>query len=54
LCSICLSPFERGESVRVLVCRHFFHKECIDRWVVSMQLAADCPLCKRALMEDFI
>lgn len=53
-CAICLCAFERGEPVRVLACRHPFHKECIDRWVLSMQLAADCPLCKRALLEDFI
>mmetsp|Transcript_7621 Transcript_7621/g.25948 ORF Transcript_7621/g.25948 Transcript_7621/m.25948 type:complete len:312 (-) Transcript_7621:136-1071(-) len=53
-CVICLSPFEEGEPVRVLVCDHQFHKECIDRWVVSMQLAADCPLCKRHLMDEFL
>lgn len=54
VCAICLCAFEHGEPVRVLVCQHPFHKECIDRWVVSMQLAADCPLCKRQLMDDFI
>jgi hypothetical protein len=53
-CAICLCSFEQGEAVRVLACRHPFHKECIDRWVLAMQLAADCPLCKRALMEDYL
>ena len=53
-CAICICPLEQGEPVRVLACRHPFHKECIDRWVLAMQLAADCPLCKRALLEDFV
>lgn len=53
-CAICLCPFEHGEAIRLLVCSHHFHKECIDRWVVSMQLAADCPLCKRQLMDDYL
>jgi hypothetical protein len=53
-CAICLSPFEPGEAVRVLICTHPFHQGCIDKWVVAMRLAADCPLCKRGLMESYL
>ncbi|KAI9315024.1 hypothetical protein DFJ73DRAFT_968011 [Zopfochytrium polystomum] len=34
-CTICLRPYEEGESLRIMRCRHGFHAECID------QLAAE-------------
>ncbi|KAJ3692168.1 hypothetical protein LUZ60_012518 [Juncus effusus] len=47
-CSICISALEDGESVREMpVCKHLFHKDCIDRW---LQNHVTCPIC-RAIIE---
>ncbi|KAJ2036282.1 hypothetical protein H4S04_008804, partial [Coemansia sp. S16] len=43
-CSICLAPFESADVVRVLVCGHTYHTECIDVWLT--QRSARCPICK--------
>ncbi|KAL5698288.1 RING-type E3 ubiquitin transferase [Ranunculus cassubicifolius] len=43
-CSVCLSVFEDGESIRQLPrCKHSFHAQCIDMWLFSH---SDCPLCR--------
>lgn len=43
VCSICLCAYEEKEEVRLLPCRHHFHKECIDTWFTSHNR---CPLCR--------
>ena len=45
-CSVCISDFESGESMRKLVCGHKFHKECIDTW---LETNITCPICKKFL-----
>jgi len=48
-CSICLNEFVQGDTVRNLgVCKHSFHKSCIDLWLLRR---ADCPLCKRKVSD---
>jgi len=42
-CCICFDDYKENEMVRTLPCLHFFHKECIDRWLFKSQT---CPLCK--------
>ncbi|KAL5550978.1 hypothetical protein UlMin_001154 [Ulmus minor] len=43
-CSVCLSEFEDGETVRLLPkCSHAFHIPCIDTWLRSH---SNCPLCR--------
>lgn len=45
LCAVCLEGVRRGETVRRLPsCRHLFHKECVDMWLVHAH--ATCPLCR--------
>jgi hypothetical protein len=41
-CSICLTEYEEGESLRQLPCRHHFHMSCLDEW---LKINAKCPLC---------
>lgn len=45
-CTICLSNFEDNEDLRVLSCKHSYHKPCIDTWLVQN---AHCPLCKKEM-----
>ncbi|KAG6399720.1 hypothetical protein SASPL_141201 [Salvia splendens] len=47
-CSVCLSPFEEGDEVRKLKCKHTFHKGCVDTWL--QQDSATCPLCRRPVL----
>lgn len=44
-CPVCLAEYEGGEEVRVLpACRHRFHRECVDRWLLTR--APTCPVCR--------
>jgi len=45
-CGICLSEYQYGEELRTLPCKHHFHTECVDKWLV---LHKSCPFCKRVI-----
>lgn len=47
-CVFCLCDVEEGEEVRDLICRHLFHRGCLDRWLEFGQ--ATCPLCRSAVV----
>ncbi|CAO3612167.1 unnamed protein product [Cunninghamella blakesleeana] len=44
-CLVCLDDFVPKQSVRVLKCRHVFHVECVDRWLVESHNS--CPSCRK-------
>ena len=43
VCCICLAKYADNEELRELPCCHFFHVECVDKW---LKINALCPLCK--------
>lgn len=43
-----MTDLEPGDPIRILPCRHAFHPECIDEWLLRSPL---CPLCKSNLSE---
>ncbi|KAJ3694165.1 hypothetical protein LUZ60_009645 [Juncus effusus] len=43
VCCICLAKYIDNEELRELPCTHFFHQECVDKW---LKINALCPLCK--------
>ncbi|XP_004643366.1 E3 ubiquitin-protein ligase RNF133 [Octodon degus] len=42
-CIVCLEPYKPNDTIRILTCKHVFHKNCIDPWILSR---GTCPICK--------
>jgi len=52
LCAICYDDYVDSDELRVLPCRHYFHKACIDRWAFACnQRAPSCPLCNQSILD---
>ncbi|XP_021656558.1 E3 ubiquitin-protein ligase RHA1B [Hevea brasiliensis] len=49
-CAVCLSEFAEEENVRDLKCKHVFHKDCLDKWL--LQCRSTCPLCRCKVLPD--
>jgi hypothetical protein len=48
-CAICLDDFtESDRPVRELPCRHLFHNDCIDLFLLDT--SSMCPLCKQSVL----
>lgn len=48
-CSVCQSNYLVNEFVRTLpVCKHIFHKRCIDPWIKRNQHPT-CPVCREVI-----
>jgi len=45
-CPICFEPL--NDDVRVTLCEHTFHTQCIGRW---FQYNGSCPVCRTVLIE---
>ncbi|KAJ4482466.1 hypothetical protein J3R30DRAFT_2177534 [Lentinula aciculospora] len=43
-CLICLDEYDQQDSVRVLECKHAFHMNCVDRWLLEGRNS--CPACR--------
>ncbi|XP_071723494.1 E3 ubiquitin-protein ligase At1g63170 [Rutidosis leptorrhynchoides] len=50
-CCICLAKYINNDELRELPCTHFFHKECVDKW---LKINALCPLCKKEVGESVL
>lgn len=49
-CAICLTEFDANDDVRQFICKHIFHKNCIDIW---LQLNAVCPMCRQPVITRY-
>lgn len=43
-CTICQQKFLEDDEVRILECKHIYHKSCIDEWLQAHQF---CCICKK-------
>ncbi|KAJ3998806.1 hypothetical protein F5050DRAFT_1148082 [Lentinula boryana] len=43
-CLICLEEYDSQDSVRVMECKHAFHMNCVDRWLLEGRNC--CPACR--------
>ena len=50
-CAVCLADYVMGDEIRVLLnCKHKFHKDCVDRWLITR--SSFCPICReRAIVR---
>ena len=44
-CVICSIEYEANSNLRILPCKHVFHQECIDKWLLNY--SNKCPICKQ-------
>lgn len=44
-CCICLELFKEKDKISILPCYHFFHKECILKWIKKNNYIMKCPYC---------
>jgi len=41
-CIICFNIFQPTDLIKLLHCKHIFHKKCLDKW---FKKKAVCPIC---------
>lgn len=49
-CAICIEPYRQSDVVRILPCRHEFHRSCIDPWLLEHRT---CPMCKMDILKHY-
>ncbi|XP_008592805.1 PREDICTED: E3 ubiquitin-protein ligase RNF149 isoform X1 [Galeopterus variegatus] len=42
-CAVCIENFKVKDIIRILPCKHIFHRICIDPWLLDHRT---CPMCK--------
>ncbi|KAM4662244.1 E3 ubiquitin-protein ligase RNF128 isoform 1-T1 [Discoglossus pictus] len=47
-CAVCIDSYKPNDVVRILTCNHFFHKNCIDPWLLEHRT---CPMCKCDILK---
>lgn len=49
-CAVCIEPYKISDVLRILPCRHEFHKFCIDPWLLEHRT---CPMCKMDILKHY-
>ncbi|XP_061399938.1 E3 ubiquitin-protein ligase goliath [Musca vetustissima] len=49
-CAICIEAYKPSDLIRVLPCKHEFHKNCIDPWLIEHRT---CPMCKLDVLKFY-
>uniref|UniRef100_A0A8D0KGW8 Ring finger protein 130 n=1 Tax=Salvator merianae TaxID=96440 RepID=A0A8D0KGW8_SALMN len=47
-CAVCIESYKQNDVVRVLPCKHVFHKTCVDPWLSEH---CTCPMCKLNILK---
>ncbi|KAG9086140.1 hypothetical protein FS749_003883, partial [Ceratobasidium sp. UAMH 11750] len=43
-CLVCLDDYADEQDLRIMSCKHMFHKDCVDRWMETGR--NNCPACR--------
>ncbi|XP_034103977.1 E3 ubiquitin-protein ligase goliath [Drosophila albomicans] len=49
-CAICIESYKPADIIRILPCKHEFHKTCIDPWLIEHRT---CPMCKLDVLKFY-
>ena len=49
-CAVCIEAYRVSDVVRILPCKHQFHKTCIDQWLLEKRT---CPMCKMDILKHY-
>ncbi|XP_030631150.1 RING finger protein 150 [Chanos chanos] len=47
-CAVCIEGYKPNDVLRILPCRHLFHKGCVDPWLLDHRT---CPMCKMNILK---
>ncbi|XP_072923170.1 E3 ubiquitin-protein ligase RNF130 isoform X3 [Hemitrygon akajei] len=47
-CAVCIEGYKSNDVVRILPCKHVFHKQCVDPWLNEH---CTCPICKLNILK---
>lgn len=47
-CAVCIELYKPGDVLTILTCNHFFHKSCIEPWLLEHRT---CPMCKCDILK---
>ncbi|XP_070553128.1 RING finger protein 150-like [Ptychodera flava] len=47
-CAVCIEHYKVGDVIRKLPCKHYFHKGCVDQWLIEHRT---CPMCKLNILK---
>ncbi|XP_032053140.1 E3 ubiquitin-protein ligase RNF130 isoform X2 [Aythya fuligula] len=47
-CAVCIESYKQNDVVRILPCKHVFHKACVDPWLNEH---CTCPMCKLNILK---
>ncbi|XP_074596330.1 E3 ubiquitin-protein ligase goliath-like [Brevipalpus obovatus] len=49
-CAICIEQYKIFDVIRILPCKHAFHKACVDPWLIDQR---SCPMCKLDILNYY-
>ncbi|XP_078267780.1 E3 ubiquitin-protein ligase RNF130-like isoform X2 [Rhinoraja longicauda] len=47
-CAVCIEGYKSNDVIRILPCKHVFHKQCVDPWLNEH---CTCPICKLNILK---
>ncbi|XP_033742684.1 RING finger protein 150-like [Pecten maximus] len=49
-CAVCIEGYKASDVIRILPCKHIFHKSCVDPWLLEQR---SCPMCKLDILREY-
>ncbi|XP_076446578.1 RING finger protein 150-like [Babylonia areolata] len=49
-CAVCIEGYRPHDVIRILPCKHVYHKSCVDPWLLDQR---SCPMCKLDILRAY-